>query len=190
VNVRKTGRIKSRICSATVTPRGNTTYKLSRLPGVFQLRGLLLLGLLLEVCEDGFGGLAVGEGVGVYAEGRGFPIEGFALVVELLQGPPGVGGLKERALAVFDPLVELLGAGVEPDHGADLRKKSAVFLGRNHPAAGGNDETDASDQALQDLGFEGAKIRLAMPLEYGGDRLTCFPGHEGVGIDQGEAGEG
>ena len=166
------------------------TINPTRLPGFFQLRGLLLLGLLLEVGQDGFGGLAVGEGGGVDADGGGFPVEGFALVVEFLQGPPGVGGLEERALAMFDPLVEMLGAGVEPDHGADLREKFAVLRGNDNTTAGGDDEADASDQALQDLGFEGAEMALAMPLENGGDGLTRFLGHEGVGIDQGEAGEG
>ena len=163
---------------------------ISRLPGFFQLPGLLLLGLLLEVGEDGFGRLAVGEGGGVDADAGGFPVEGFALVVKFFQGPPGVGGLEERALAVFEPLVEMLGAGVEPHHGADLGEKFAVLGGNDNATAGGDDEADASDQALQGLGFEDAEMFLAMPLENGGDGLTRFLGHEGVGIDQGEAGEG
>lgn len=162
----------------------------TRGPGVFQLRGLLLLGLLLEVGEDGFGRLAVSEGGGVDAQGGGFPVEGFALVVEFFQGPPGVGGLEERALAVFDPLVEMLGAGVEPDHGTDMGEKFAVLGGNDNATAGGDDEADASDQALQGFGFEGAEMFLAMPLENGGDRLTRFLGHQGVGINQSEAGEG
>ena len=152
---------------------------------------ILLLGLLLlQGVEDGFGGLAVGEGAGVDADGGGFAVEGFALAVEFLDGAAGVRGLEERAFAVFDALVEMLGAGVEPHHGADLREEFAVCRGNYNAAAGGDDEADASDEALQDLGFEGAEMFLAVLLENGGDGLPRCLRHKGVGVDQSEAGEG
>lgn len=163
---------------------------LTRGPGVFQLRGLLLLGLLLEVGEDGFGGLAVGEGGGVDADGSGPGVERFPLGVEFFQGAARVGGLQERAIAVFDPLVKMLGAGIEPDHGADLREEFTVLSRSDDPAASGHDQADASDKALQDFGFEGAEMFFAVLFENDGDGLSRFAGHKGVGIDEGEAGEG
>ena len=159
-------------------------------PGVFQLRGLLLLGLLLEVGEDGFRGLSVGEGGGVDADGGGPGVKRLPLGVEFFQGTAGIGGLQERAVAVFDPLVKLLGAGVEPNHGADLREKFTIFFGNDDAAAGGHDQADASDQALQHFGFKRTEMFFALLLENDGDGLSRLPGHKGVGIDEGEAGEG
>ena len=143
----------------------------------------------MEAGEDGFGGLAVGEVAGVDADGGGFAVEGFALAVEFFDGAAGVGGLQEGAFAVFDALVELVGAGVEPDDGADLREELAVGLAGDESAAGGDDEADASDEGLQDSGFEGAEVFLAVLFENGGDGLSGFLRDEGVGIDEGEAGE-
>ena len=105
----------------------------------------LLLCLLLQGGEDGFGGLAVGEGAGVDAEGGGFLVEGFSGAVEFLDGAAGGGGLEQGAFAVFDALVEMIRAGVEPDDGTDLREKFSVLLGGDDAAAGGDDEADASD---------------------------------------------
>lgn len=182
---------RSRICSATVTPRGNKEWlKISGVPFQFQLRELLLLGLLLEVGEDGFSGLAMGEGGRVDADGSGPGVEGFPFGVEFFQGATRVGGLQERTVAVFDPLVKMIGAGIEPDHGADLREEFAVLSRSDDPAASGHDQADASDEALQDFGFEGAEMFFAVLFENTGDGLTRFAGHEGVGIDQSEAGEG
>jgi hypothetical protein len=149
-----------------------------------------LLGLLLlQGVEDGFGGLAVGQGAGIETDGGGLAIEGFALAVEFLDGAAGVGGLEERAFALFDPLVELFRAGVEPDHGADLREKFTVFLRDDNPAAGGDDQADAADQTLQDFGFERAEVVFAVLLEDRGDGLSGFLRNKGIGIDEGEAGE-
>jgi len=151
---------------------------------------ILLLGLLLlQGGEDGCGGLAVGEGSGVDADGGGFAVEGFALAVEFLDGAAGVVGLEERAFAVFDALVELFRAGVEPDHGADLREQFAVFFGNDDAAAGRHNEADAADEALQDFGFDRAEVIFAVLFEDRGDGLSGFLRDEGVGIDEGEAGE-
>ena len=172
------------------TTRHQRKTKISGEPFLFQPRELLLLGLLLEVGEDGFGRLAMGEGGGVDADGSGPGVEGFSLGVEFFQGAARVGGLQERAIAVFDPLVKMLGVGIEPDHGADLREEFAVLSRGDDPAASGHNQADASDQALQDFGFEGAEMFFALLFENAGDGLSRFPGHEGVGIDEGKAGEG
>ena len=172
------------------TTRHQRRVKISGEPFLFQPRELLLLGLLLEVGEDGFGRLAMGEGGGVDADGSGPGVERFPLGVEFFQGAARVGGLQERAIAVFDPLVKMLGAGIEPDHGADLREEFAVLSRNDDPAASGHDQADASDEALQDFGFEGAEMFFAVLFENDGDGLSRFAGHKGVGIDEGEAGEG
>jgi len=151
---------------------------------------LLLLLLLAEQGEDRFGGLAVGQVGGVDAQGGGFPVEGFSLAVEFLDGAAGIGGLQQGALAVFDALVEMVGSGVEPDHGADLREELAVFFDGDNAAAGGDDQTDAADEALQDPGFQRPEVFLAVTSENGGDRLSGFLRNEGVGVDEGKAGEG
>ena len=64
--------------------------------------------LLLQAGEDGFGGLAMGQVTGVDTDGGGLAVERFARAVEFLDGAAGGVGLKERALAVFDPLVETM----------------------------------------------------------------------------------
>jgi hypothetical protein len=139
--------------------------------------------------EDGFGGLAVGEVGRVDADGGGFAVEGFAGAVEFFECAAGVGGLEQGAFAVFDALVKVIGAGVEPDDGADLGEELAVGGGGDESAAGGHDEADAADEALQGAGFEGAEVFLAVLFENGGDGLAGFLRDEGVGIDEGEAGE-
>ncbi len=146
--------------------------------------------LLLQGGEDGFGGLAVGEGAGVDADGGGFAVKGFALAVEFLEGATGDGGLEEGAFAVFNALVEMVGGGVEPDDGADLREESAVLFDGDDAATGGDDEPDTSDEALQHFAFERAEMVFAVLLENGVDGLSGFLRDEGVGVDEGEAGEG
>ena len=151
---------------------------------------MLLLLLLAEQGEDGFGGLAMGKIGGVDAESGGFAVKGLSLAVEFLDGAAGIGGLQQGALAVFDALVEMVGTGVEPDHGADLREESAVFVDGDNAAAGGDDQTNAADEALQDPGFQRPEVFLTVTSENGGDRLSGFLRDEGVGVDEGESGEG
>lgn len=146
--------------------------------------------MVLEAGENGFGGLAVGEVGGVDAEGGGLAVEGFALAVEFFDGAAGVGRLEQGAFAVADALVEVLGGGVEPDDGSDLREEAAVFLDGDDAAAGGNDEADAADEGLEDFGFEGAEMCFAVLPENFRDGLSGLLRDEGVGIDQGETGEG
>lgn len=93
----------------------------------------------LQGGEDGFGGLTVGEVGGVDARGGGFAVEVFAGTVEIFQGAAGIVGLQQGAFAVFDALMQLVGAGVEPNNGTNLAQQGAVFLGHNHPATGGDD---------------------------------------------------
>jgi hypothetical protein len=151
----------------------------------------LLLGLLLlQAGEDSFGGLAVGELAGVDAEGRRLAVERFAGAVEFLDGAAGVVGLEEGAFAVLHPLVEVLQTGVEPHNGSDLGKKLAIGLPGDDAAAGGDDEADASDQALQGGGFEGAEMFFAVFAENGGDGFAGLLRDERVGIDERESGEG
>lgn len=148
------------------------------------------MGLLLKVGEDGFGGLAVGEGGGVDAGGGDLGVKRFALLVEFFQRAAGVGGLEQGALAVLDALVELVGVGVEPDNGADLREKFPVLPDGDDASAGGDDETDAADEALEDFCFECAEMVLAVLFENGGDGLPGLLRNEGVRIDEREPGKG
>ena len=153
------------------------------------IASLLLRLLLLEMGEDGFGGLAVRQVGGVDAETGGLAVEGFAGAVKFVDGAAGVGGAEQGALAVFDALVKQLGGGIEPDNGADLREDFPVFRRRNDAASGGDDETDASNKALQDFGFEGAEVFLAMLLEDSRDSLPGLLRDECVGVDESESGE-
>ena len=150
----------------------------------------MLLGLLLQRGQNSFGGLAVGEVARVDADGGGVAVKGFALAVEFFDGAPGVGRLEERTFAVFDALVEMLGAGVEPDDGADLREELPVFFDGDDAAAGGDDESDAADESLQDFGFQRAEMFLTVLLENGGNGLSGFLRDERVGVDEREAREG
>jgi hypothetical protein len=70
-----------------------------------------------------------------------------------------------------------------------LREDFPVFRRRNDAASGGDDETDASNKALQDFGFEGAEVFLAMLLEDGRDSLPGLLRDECVGVDESESGE-
>ena len=103
--------------------------------------------------KDGFGGLAVGEVGGVDADVGGVAVEGFALAVEFFEGAAWILGLQEGAFAASDALVEVFGAGVEPDNGADLAEDAPVFFGKNHTTACGHDEADAADQTTQGGGL-------------------------------------
>lgn len=84
----------------------------------------------------------------------------------------------------------MVGAGIEPDNGADLGEELAVFGGRNDPAAGGNDQTDAADQLLEDSTFKFTEVFFAVLPEKVGNRLSGFSHDKVVGIDEGEAGRG
>jgi len=150
---------------------------------------LLLCLLLLEVGEDGFGGLAVGKVAGVDAEVGGLAVERFAGAVKFVHRAAGVGGAEERAFAVFDALVEQFGTGIEPNDGADLWQDGPVLLHSDDAASGRDDETDASDEALQNFGFEGSEMFLAVLLEDGRDGMTGLLRDECVGVDESESGE-
>ena len=144
---------------------------------------------MLEVGEDGFGGLAVGQVAGVDAEVGGFAVERFAGAVKFVDGAAGVGGAEERAFAVFDALVEQFGAGIEPNDGTDLREDGPVLLYSDDAASGRDDETDASNEALQNFGFECAEMFLAVLLEDGRDGLPGLLRNKRVGVDECESGE-
>ena len=139
--------------------------------------------------EDGFGGLAVGQVGGVDAETGGLAVEGFTGAVKFVDGAARIGGAEQRAFAVFDALVKHFGAGIEPDDGADLREDFPVFRDRDDAASSGDDETDASDEALQDFGFEGAEMFLSVLLEDGRNGLPGLLRDERVGVDESESGE-
>lgn len=140
--------------------------------------------------EHGFGCLTMGEFARVDTDGGGFAVERLSRAVEFLDRPPGIGGLQERSLAVLDPLVQMLGAGIQPDHRPDLRKQFAIFLAHDDASAGGDDQADAADESLQDTAFEGAKMLLTLGAENFRDASSRFLRHKRVGIDQGEAGQG
>ena len=90
---------------------------------------------------------------------------------------------------MLHPLVQVLRAGIKPDNGADLSKELAIFLNCDGAAAGGDDKSDAADQALNDFGFQRAKVFFAVLFENRGNGLSRFVRDKRVGIDQREAGE-
>lgn len=151
--------------------------------------GNLRLPEIAERVEDGLGGLSVGEAGRVDAHAGSFAVEGFAGLVKVLQGAARVGGLEKGAFAVAHALMKVVGVGIKPDDRADLREEGAIFGGNDDAAARGDDQADASDEALQGGCFESAEVLLAVSAEDFGDGQGGLLGDKGVGIDKGETGE-
>lgn len=131
----------------------------------------------------------MGEVAGIYADGSRFPVEVLAGVVEILEGSARIVRLQEGAFAEAHALVEVVRAGIKPDDGADLREQAAILRRDDDAAAGGHDETDASDEAPQGRCFQLAEMLFAVLFENFGDGKPGFLGDEGVGVDEGESGE-
>lgn len=185
-------RLESARLGATLSlsPLCPKTSWLLKLQGSADCPAPSLGGRTLQGSEDGFGSLSVGEMPRINPDAATLLIERFPCSVEFGEGLSGIVGLEERALAMFDPLVELVGVGIEPDDWSDLWKNAAVFFRADNPSTSGNHETNTPDESPENSCFDFPKIIFAVLAEDFWDRHLRLLYDEVVRIKKSEPSHG